>query len=395
MSRLGFRGLSTFSGEIDADGGTVSTITQSGIEYRVHTFSSPGASTFTINYLQKSPVDIECLLVGAGGSGGTGDNEAQGGGGGGAGGFYQVPQTMYQAGSYSVLVGLGGPRRAQSSSNFDGFQGGGTFFNGVNVPGGGGGGNAGGGVNLSTITGASGGGGSSRNTNPEGRGSSIPGFGNIGGYAVGYVRTNSVDYFYCYGGGGGGAAGPGGSFISDSNLYPDGYAHGGPGLSSSISGQNIVYSVGGNGGWSIFGPQAFDASGIGYGGMGGRGANEAPGTASQNKPPGGAGGNGIAIIRYPNSRIPEWTTPELLSSSSGSLLIGIASAETVSFTNYVLILNAKSYAASFSASFLGQDANAYYIYELTVSGTFPSPAAGSRIQLRRPDGKYSNTILVT
>jgi hypothetical protein len=397
MSRLGFRGISKFSGQIDADGGTVSTVTESGVEYRTHTFATPGSSTFTINYLNKSPVTVECLLVGAGGSGGTGDNEAQGGGGGGAGGVYEGSLKMRSTGGSVVLVGLGGPRRAQSSTNFDGFQGGGTFFYGLNIPGGGGGANAGGGVNLSTIDGASGGGGSSRNTGPSGRGDNVPGFGNIGGYAVGYVRTNSTDYFYAYGGGGGGAGGPGGSFISSSNTLPDAYAHGGPGVSSLISGQNRTYSVGGNGGWSIFGPQAFDASGIGYGGMGARGANEAPGTASQNKPPGGAGGNGIAIIRYPDSRIGNWTISSVSSFGAGSIVLNISTtgfdfSSLEPFANYIVIINNRSYIGSFSSTEVVANSS----YTLTITGSFPSPSSGQRVQIRRPGGirKYSNAVII-
>jgi hypothetical protein len=397
MSRLGFRGISKFSGQIDADGGTVSTVTQSGVEYRTHTFTTPGSSTFTVNYLNKSPVATECLLVAGGGSGGTGDNESESGGGGGAGGMYELPQKLYQTGPYSIFVGLGGPRRAQSSSNFDGFQGGGTFFNGVNVPGGGGGATGGSTPNLSTISGASGGGGSRRNTSPTGRGSSIFGFGNIGGYAVGFVRNNSTDYFNIYGGGGGGAGGPGGAFISSTNTLPDGYALGGPGISSSMSGQSVTYSVGGNGGWSIFGPQAFDASGVGYGGMGGRGAAEAPGTASQNKPPGGAGGNGIAIIRYPDSRIGNWTISSVSSFGAGSIVLNISTtgfdfSSLEPFANYIVIINNRSYIGSFSSTEVVANSS----YTLTITGSFPSPSSGQRVQIRRPGGirKYSNAVII-
>jgi hypothetical protein len=164
-------------------------------------------------------------------------------------------------------------------------------------------------------------------------------------------------------------------------------------LHSTISGEKILYSHGGNGGWSIQAAQAFDSTIIGGGGMGARAAGEASGTAAQTKPAGGAGGNGIAIIKYPNSRISEWTISSITSYSSGSISIETTSAfnfAALSFTNYVLILNGRSYVASFSASPVSG-----IVYQLTITGSFPSPAVGNKIQLRRPDGKYSNAILVT
>ena len=64
---------------VSATGGTETTITDGGVTYRVHTFTSSGTLTVT------SGGDVEYLVVAGGGGGGKG---AYGGGGcGGAGGY--------------------------------------------------------------------------------------------------------------------------------------------------------------------------------------------------------------------------------------------------------------------------------------------------------------------
>jgi hypothetical protein len=72
-----------FAQTTPATGGTVSTITQGGVTYRVHTFTSGGALTFT------APVpNVEYLVIGGGGGGGTMNGPTNRGAGGGGGGRF-------------------------------------------------------------------------------------------------------------------------------------------------------------------------------------------------------------------------------------------------------------------------------------------------------------------
>ena len=77
-----------------ATGGTVTTVGG----YRIHTFTTVGATAFTMTY----PGTVEVMLVGGGGGG------AGIGGGGGAGGFIYESQLQLTAGAYTVNVGGGG-----------------------------------------------------------------------------------------------------------------------------------------------------------------------------------------------------------------------------------------------------------------------------------------------
>ena len=77
--------------------GTVTGVIQNNIIYRVHTFTTVGNSTLTVN----RHMNVEYLVVGGGGGGGYINN---GGGGGGAGGFREGTFTTSPT-NYPVVVG--------------------------------------------------------------------------------------------------------------------------------------------------------------------------------------------------------------------------------------------------------------------------------------------------
>ena len=147
-----------------ASGGTsITDITQGGVGYRVHSFTTVGSSTFTVT----RGGQMEFLIVAGGGSGGS-----YVGGGGGAGGVLQGTELV-SVGTYNIIVGAGaasvGSTTAQTSvfglngsnSSALGFTafgggGGGVYAEGVGRLGGSGGGSGGfqggiarGGVNTS------------------------------------------------------------------------------------------------------------------------------------------------------------------------------------------------------------------------------------------------------
>ena len=270
---------------ISAEGGTESEITVGGQNYRVHTFTSTGTSTFTVNSTGSSDGEVEYLIVAGGGGGGMG--------GGGAGGLLTGTINV-NAQSYSIIVGDGG-NKTTNTREFRGTDGeNSSAFGQTSIGGGGGGAYGDEGVAVRTgSSGGSGGGGGglyTDQTNTAG-GSGTPGQGNDGGSSESEVNGTAG------GGGGAGSAGLDGE-----------PGTGGDGISSSISGTSTIYSGGGGGG-SVFGPpgqggsgggadggrydpflQADDAQ-VNTGGGGGGGTS----TDFQNA---GNGGSGIVIIRY-------------------------------------------------------------------------------------------------
>jgi hypothetical protein len=264
-----------------ATGGTVTNITQGGVGYRVHTFTTVGTSTFTVTRSGQ----VEYLIV-AGGGAAAGDVAGAGGGGGSLQGSIHI-----NSGTYNIVVGNGG-----QSSGSDG--GNSSALNFVAF-GGGGGGNWSTGVGR---VGGSGGGGSGSGAGGPG----IPGQGNSGGGLTGGFAGGS------YGaGGGGGAGGPGQNPYLISGVLFGG--NGGPGIKSAITGSLIGYGGGGGGGGGG------DSAGVGGAGTatdgGGNGSNRwlaisgFPGTPNTGGGGGGTGrfngigtgGSGIVIIRYRTS----------------------------------------------------------------------------------------------
>lgn len=268
-----------------ATGGSSSSITVSGVNYTLLTFTTSGTLTVTKSGL------FDVMLVGGGGSGGlrTSTNVGSGGGGGGA----VIQQTIYLDANATVTVGAKGA--AQTTGNNDGNRG--TFSKVANFGAGGGGGGAGGGRGdaQTRLDGGGSGGGSfgSTATNNETPGQALVAIGANNGGNGGYT-TNLA------GGGGGGStqvgqdnsgntAGNGGTgtdvsaFISGSALY---HGAGGGGGSVSGTGGTAGNSTGGNGGSSSAAGSNATATNYGCGGGGG--------AVTQ----GGAGSDGVVYVRF-------------------------------------------------------------------------------------------------
>ena len=276
-------------GAVSAIGGNTTTDLNG---YRIHIFTS--SSNFTI-YMGGV---VEILVVAAGGGGGC-----RFGGGGGAGGLIYNSTFTAASGTFTITVGSGGA--GGPTNNTRGSSGNNSSFDSlINAIGGGGGASE----SESALAGGSGGGGSYA-TITAGTGTSGQGFN--GGTGQASIRVN---------GGGGGAAELG----KGSGNRPDG----GNGLQYSISGTATYYAGGGGGADNRvdsagFGGPTAGNGGLGGGGQGGGGesngqADARSGTGVSGTTntgggggggsyipslpggrPGGAGGSGIVIIRYP------------------------------------------------------------------------------------------------
>ena len=162
-------------------GGTISTYSSGGNDYRVHTFTSSG--NFVATYALSN---VDYVMVAGGGAGG-GEGGYNGNGGGGAGGYLQSQFGSMSAATYAVVIGGGGTGSANNSGQTSGSN---TTFNSLTAIGGGHGQSAG----EAAESGGSGGGGTSMNSvNAAG----TSGQGNDGGNGHPDSR----------GGGGGGGAG--------------------------------------------------------------------------------------------------------------------------------------------------------------------------------------------
>jgi hypothetical protein len=290
----------SMTNSFDAVGGTVTTYSDGGTNYQVHTFTSSAA--FNVNSGTKQ---ADVLIV-AGGGGGGNDNA----GGGGAGGllYYgiETPKTpnggriTLTPGSYPIVIGAGGAGAANS--------GGGTPFavNGSNTTAlgytaVGGGYGASSEVGAGSLRGQDGGSGGGGNGNTDSTEPYVPGSGTAGQGNGGGTGANG-------GGGGGGGAGGAGQNGNVRGTYLGG--NGGVGLQYSIrTGSGAFYAAGGGGGNenSNYNAQS-PASGIG--GVTNPGSGTAPSAGVANTGSGGgggthtmsayngAGGSGIVIIRY-------------------------------------------------------------------------------------------------
>ena len=260
---IGDRGLGNI-----ADGGTVTTITDGGKNYTLHTFTANG--TFTLNY----PYDIQYLVIGPGGTGGDGviltSPTRVFGGGGGGGGQVVIGNVGIDRGNYSIVVSSGIASAITELS--------------VTAQPGGAGGTQG--VNSSNgYAGASGGGAAGRGTGAATLGGSAL----YGGFAGGNGVSNSNN-----GGGGGG--------WTSAGQVPIGTWYGGTGITSTFSGSTQFYAGGGGAGFGGFsqggggngarsGTPAENGQNYGGGGGGGYGT---PALLI----PGGTGGQGVVMIRY-------------------------------------------------------------------------------------------------
>jgi hypothetical protein len=229
------------------------------------------------------------LLIGGGGSGatgvggrncgGNGIQYAVPGGGGGGGGFIDSSVEVFYSTTYNITVGGGGGGNSVFNSviAYGGGNGGGRGYNGAN---GGCGGGGGGGWSLRDSVGYSAGAGSQ-------------GYSGAGGGATSNYYQNGNGYS-----GGGGGAGSAGSGTT-----------GGAGRVSDITGSSVTYCEGGNGvavyvgrttSWGNAGSKGS------YGGGGNGGINWPQGSYATNcrdntGQGGGAGTQGIVIIRCASS----------------------------------------------------------------------------------------------
>ena len=308
---------------IAATGGTITTYSSGGIDYKVHRFTSNG--TFSVSSVPTGTGydAINYLIVGGGGSGG-----GPLGAGGGAGGLVHnlggslLPITAI---NYGITIGAG----ATGSNSSTRFNGANTTAFGITGLGGGGASSLTTARSLGITVGNNGGSGGGTGSSDSGGtgglatqpGSQWGGFGHNGGNQIGGGgNTHAAS-------GGGGAGGVGSNATSTTNGGP-----GGPGLQVNIDGNNYYWAAGGGGGRYIGG--AGGNGGIGGGGGGATDSNNGPGTggvgggsainsggnggnstssaggsagsntgsggggATWSNGTGGSGGSGIVIIRY-------------------------------------------------------------------------------------------------
>jgi hypothetical protein len=279
---------------VTATGGTITCCG----DYKIHTFTGPGAFCVT-NVGNSLGNDKISYMIVAGGGGGGSTNSTDDGAGGGAGGYREgkdacdpystdgctaTHMTLGTTGSYPVVVGSGGAG-GPGTPSVPGTTGSDSSFNSIISAGGGAARGSGSGEPPSIANGGSGGGsggGGGVPGNPGGAGNTpfqTPPQGNPGGAAAQSVPDGSA-------GGGGGALVAGGTAGGSS-------APGGGGATSSITGTPTARAGGGGGA---------TASGVDGGGPG----NGTPGTTNtggggggnQNGSTAGTGGSGIVVIRY-------------------------------------------------------------------------------------------------
>jgi hypothetical protein len=270
-----------------ATGGTLlPDVTVRGITYRVHRFATTG----TTNFVVSSPGSwnqFEYLIV-AGGGGGEWT-----GSGGGAGGMLEGVVSL-SPGTYPVVVGAGGVGGVYLGVASG--QGGNSSFNSIVASGGGRG------VTHGNQNGVAGGSGSGSTIRPSGTllsgGAGIAGQGFRGGNGFVESNWNGIN------GGGGGAGGVGFNAGPGTGLF----GQGGPGRASTITGSSVFYAGGGAGG-----DVNANFGSLGGIGGGGRSNGDTAGSAATANTggggggggftgtywPGGAGGSGVVIIRYP------------------------------------------------------------------------------------------------
>ena len=321
-------------------GGTVTTYTANGLDYRLHTFTADG------NFVVANSGTADMLILGGGGGGGN-----YLGGGGGAGEALFIQNRPITAATYGVQVGDGGAggTYGTSSPNYsNGLHGQGSYFGtdyattNLYARGGGGGSGHGtgygqgvagadaDGVASTSITGTgNGGGGASTGagagnkytptvrtvTAPSGQtwglfGNNAGGDGQAGGMHVagggggtstGGTQKGGNGYKSDHGGGAfnitnngyywGGGGGPGSIQLIST------WGNGGIGGGGGGASQNQAGGTGGTGGLNAGGSGgAANASPAGAGGAntGSGGGGGGHGTAYN----GGAGGSGIVIVRY-------------------------------------------------------------------------------------------------
>ena len=274
--------------------------------YRIHLFTKTGDSEFKIKALATNntsseyqhlitngAVEIDYLIVAGGAAGGTNLS-----GGGGAGGYLEGKAVLAVGATAPTSVGAGAAPSAPGSRYAVGANGTPSVFNAITATGGGGGGNYSGGSGIGGGSGGGGGGGGEHHSGGGGGGAGAAGRNapmpsNIGGQ---------------YGAGIFGQGHPGGR--GGGHIHTAG--QGGSGLSSSITGTNVMRGGGGGGSGypSSPGTDRGHPGGAGGGGTGRQTDINLPGatgdtntgggggSGSHYAQHGGGGGPGIIVVRY-------------------------------------------------------------------------------------------------
>jgi len=313
-----------------ASGGTETTYSLGGTNYKVHTFTSTGVFN-----AGTGGANCDYLVVGGGGAGG-----GRHGGGAGAGGVIHVTGATLPGTTYTVIIGAGA---ARNDTDGQGVKGGDTTVFGETAMGGAAAGGYAGSCTAILYDGGSGCGASGRNCNTShgwdnhGAGISIQinavttyggtgtKYGRMGGTIIQAGNTNN------HNGGGGGGAGADGQEASTGN----GGGNGGDGIQIDIDNNNYYWAGGGGGnqygdtastypgdggqGGGGGGGLGITGAGVGVGGTGGINAGVNGGTfncgnsggaggvntggggggcAGNTCFSGGEGGSGVVIIRY-------------------------------------------------------------------------------------------------
>ena len=282
-----------FAYRVQATGGAITDVVIGGTNYRVHSFTTIGSTSFVVT--RGGEVDV--MVVAGGGAGGAA--------GAGAGGLVYQTGVVVTATTYTAVVGAGGQSwdvvggatrydGTDSSINISGVV---TALKGQ------------GGVGwdsqppLTANTWGSGGGGPQSSTGPYPGGKGTPPQGNDGGY-----DGNNAASYPSAGGGGWGAAGvatTAGSNVSGNGgvgrdmsgifgtaVGQSGWFAGG-GAGSNHQEPHAGASGGMGGGGSIASGAASGGNGLPNTGGGGAGGMNVTGSVS------GSGGSGVVIIRYP------------------------------------------------------------------------------------------------
>ena len=280
-------GWDQMSNKFTASGGTESTYSSGGVNYKVHTFTSSG--TFTT----EASGSVDVLVVAGGGAG----NAA----GGGAGGLIYSANKSLTAQSYSIVVGSGGAAKTACGSNCGTNHGANSTAFGFTA-------NKGMGANgwdVQAITTmnvyGSGAGSGHSSSGPYAESGYTTGQGHAGGAEL----VNTTPY---PGSGGGGAGGKGGATSSNT-------VQGAGGLGLNY-GTTFGTSVGDGGWFASGGVGSCHSSGCAaaYAGPGGGGDNTNTSTTNTNRNGlantggggagahnggvAGAGGSGVVIVRY-------------------------------------------------------------------------------------------------
>ena len=309
---------------ISATGGTISTYSYGGSDYKLHTFTSSGANNLVIASAPAGKT-IDILVIAGGGGAGGARHGACSGGGGGAGGLRWFTAQSPSAATYVATIGAGG---AGGSGTYGAAGTNSSFIGtGISITGTGGGGGERNHAAHASQHGGSGGGASANDAGGYGH----TGLGNQGSYTPveGYNGGGPISPVQNGNGGGGSGGIP--TVLASTGRGGDGGAGEDNFLNQSssaftvaatkalldsagvgeVSGSSRHIAAGGGGGY-------YTSTNIGYGGLGfagnGGDGSLAPTAATVNTGSGGGGGggslsagstqagangaSGVVIIRY-------------------------------------------------------------------------------------------------